>query len=211
MTSQDPDTLQAFYQRQDAWFRGVRSRLLRAMRIGRRERVLDLGAGTGETLDELQRRARGRVVALDADRAALSRARGQRVQAHATALPFADHAFDLVFTQMFFLWAKPLATVLADIRRVLQPGTPLIVAAEPDYGGVVSDPPGALQPFADELTRDGADVQVARSLGPALRQAGFAITDAGVHPANPLAAPQDAPGSGARFLFVPCFWFVATA
>lgn len=207
----DLDTLQAFYKRQDAWFADTRYRLLRNAGIARRRRVLDLGSGTGETLAELRRRARGMVVALDADMSALSRSSGMRAGAHASRLPFAEAAFDLVFTQMFFLWARPLDEVLGEVRRVLKPGGVLVVCAEPDYGGVVSVPGGALGSFIEQLSNDGADPEVGRKLGGELNTVGFKVVDAGVHPANPLAVPDDAPGADAEFLFVPCFYFLAEA
>ena len=199
-------TFRELYRRQDAWFAAERSRLLRRARIAERRNVLDLGAGTGETLAELRRRAVGPVVALDCDIAALRLAAGARVLGRAERLPFADGAFDLVFAQMFFLWARPLESVLAEVRRVLSPGGHLLAAAEPDYGGAVEHPGGCggIGKLAAELGAEGADVQIGRKLGAALAAAGFESVECSTHPARPL----ESAGPG-QFLFVPYFSFLA--
>jgi SAM-dependent methyltransferase len=200
------EKLREFYRRQDAWFAAERSRLLRRVRIADRHSVLDLGTGTGQTLPELRRRVGGPVVALDRDLSVLRLAEGARVLGRAERLPFADGAFDLAFAQMFFLWARPLDAVLAEVRRVLSPGGQLVAAAEPDYGGAVEHPGGCggIEKLAAELAAEGADVRVGRKLGAALAAAGFESVECGSHPARPL----ESAGPG-QFLFVPYFSFLA--
>ena len=189
------------YREQDAWFAAIRSRLLRRADILNRRRVLDLGTGTGETLCELRRRTRGEVVGVDRDAGVLALAGEGCVVAEASELPFANGAFDLVFTQMFFLWAAPLDTVVAEIRRVLQPGAPLIVCAEPDYGGRMEypRPDPALDAVQRELVSQGADLEIARKLPARLAKAGFRV-DGGTHPAGVC-------DDGGRFQFLPYFWY----
>jgi len=216
------EALHTMYRRQAAWFAGERSRLLRRVHIAAKRRVLDLGAGTGEVLPELARRAGGPVVGLDRDAVVLRRASAAAPVAagEAVALPFGSGVFDLVFTQMFFLWAAPLEAVIRDIHRVLAPGGHLIACAEPDYGGAIAYPDVAagIGAFVEGLRREGADPCVARKLGCALREAGFSAV-CGVHPARPLeagrsdspfAAPELLPFPQApAFLFIPYFHFVA--
>ncbi len=217
-----PEDLRKVYRRQAAWFAGQRGRLLREADIGSRKRVLDLGAGSCETLPELDRRAAGFAVGLDCDVEILRLGTGRRVAARAGALPFPDACFELVLAQMFFMWAGPLEEVTAEVRRVLAPDGRLVASAEPDYGGAIEHPAerGGLSELAARLTAEGADVHAGRKLGGVLRRAGFEVK-CGLHPARPLeagrsdsefAAPELMEASGElEFLFLPYFWFLATA
>lgn len=200
-----PDELRDIYRKQSNWFAGERNRLLRKAEIARRRCVLDLGTGSGELLANLDGRAAGFAVGVDADTDALRFAAGRRVVANAQVPPFADATFDLVFTQMFFLWAKPLDRVLEEIHRILTDDGYLIAAAEPDYGGAIEYPAnsGGLKNFTEQLQIEGADLYVGRKLGGALTNAGFEF-ECGVHACQPLAQE-----SGAAFLYVPYFHFLA--
>jgi malonyl-CoA O-methyltransferase len=93
--------------------------------------VLDLGAGTGHGTRALKRRhPKAVVVAVDIAPGMLAQARQQsrwlrrfeRVRADAYALPFADGAFDLVFSNLMLQWCDDLDAVFAEIARVLKPG-----------------------------------------------------------------------------------------
>jgi malonyl-CoA O-methyltransferase len=93
--------------------------------------VLDLGAGTGHGARALkQRYPKATVVAVDIAPGMLTQARPQsrwlrrfeRVRADAYALPFADGAFDLVFSNLMLQWCDDLDAVFAEIARVLKPG-----------------------------------------------------------------------------------------
>jgi len=93
--------------------------------------VLDLGAGTGHGTRALKRRhPKAVVVAADIAPGMLEQARAQsrwrrrfeRVRADAYALPFANGAFDLVFSNLMIQWCDDLDAVFAEIARVLKPG-----------------------------------------------------------------------------------------
>ncbi|NRQ39133.1 methyltransferase domain-containing protein [Nonomuraea sp. NN258] len=108
-------------------------RLLDAARIGSRDRVLDVGCGTGATTLGAARRAHaGLAVGADLSAPMLERARraaaGAGVsnvafeQADAQTHPFPEHGFDVVVSQygvMFF--ADPVAA-FANLGRALRPG-----------------------------------------------------------------------------------------
>jgi SAM-dependent methyltransferase len=164
---------------QAGWLAPARSALLRRVGIGHKRRVLDIGAGYGIVTAELARRAAGRPVAFDLQPAALAIATGEldRVSGDAAALPFAAESFDLVFSQCALLWMRPLAAVMAEIRRVLQTRCEL-VALEPDYGGLIEHPPeAAVEPiWLAALARAGADPLIGRRLPGILDAAGFAVT-----------------------------------
>ena len=183
-------------RQQAAWLAPARARLLRRARIAGRRRVLDLACGTGAVTGELVRRCGGTVVALDRNLRALSAAdepfaKSVRVCGDATGLPFAQDSFDLVFCQYALMWFDARA-VVEEVRRVLQPGG-LLVAVEPDYGGMIEHPPeiAARDLWLAALARAGADPQVGRKL-PGLASA------AGLRVRVDLLARLDCP-SPARF------------
>ena len=168
--------------RQARWLAPARARLLRRASVAHRRRVLDLGAGYGAVTAELVRRAGGTVVALDravhalrADAAPFAGA--QRVGGDAARLPFADGTFDLLFTQLTLLWVSPVERALDEVMRVLAPGG-VLVALEPDYGGLIEHPPeiAARDLWVSGLTRAGADPHIGRKLPEMLATRGFSVS-----------------------------------
>jgi SAM-dependent methyltransferase len=167
-------------RQQAEWLAPARARVLRKVGIGRRRKVLDLACGSGAVTDELLRRSGGEVVALDCRQNVLAVdpkpfAGAGRVCGDALRLPFADGAFDLVFCQFTFLWINACSAV-KEIHRVLQPRG-VLVAIEPDYGGVVEYPPeiAARDLWLNALTRAGADPCIGRKLPSILRQTDWKV------------------------------------
>lgn len=108
------------------WFAGRRARLDRLLRayLATPRLVLDVGCGTGLTLEQLA--GPHRVVGTDLRdeglRALRERDEGAWVvRADATALPFRDGVFDLVLL-LDVLEHVPDAAALAEARRVARPG-----------------------------------------------------------------------------------------
>jgi SAM-dependent methyltransferase len=150
------------------------------------------------------------------------------VVAAGEALPFADGSFDLVFTQMLFLWVSDPAALVREVGRVLKPGCELLAAAEPDYGGRIEHPAGSsLGPaMAAALRALGSDPEVGRKMPGILARGGFQV-QAGVHASlfqpDELAEAWEeeraflgsiggGPTDGVpppAFLFMPYFWFLA--
>ncbi len=149
------------------WLQGPRSRALRRAGIGLRDRVLEVGAGHCVVTPELQRRARGHVVAVDiAPEPFISSLPPDvpGVCADAVLLPFVTGSFDLVFAQNTLLWVPDTTAAVAEAARVLAPGGAL-VAVEPDYGGMMEHPDLGLRAvWLDALARSGAEPRIGRKL-----------------------------------------------
>ena len=114
------------------------------------QRVLDLGAGTGNASLAMQQRwPRAQVVSLDLALPMLRQARGKRgagwlapwraagwrtrpvpqqVCADAVALPLADASIDVLFSNLCLQWVDDLDAVFAGFRRVLKPEGLLLVS-----------------------------------------------------------------------------------
>jgi len=118
-------------------------RLLELALAEPRQRILDLGCGTGTlAIATKQARPDAEVVGLDGDPAILSRARQKAAAAGveiefreglADELPFEEDSFDLVLSTLFFhhLGSAAKRRTADEIARVLEPGGALYVA---DWG-----------------------------------------------------------------------------
>jgi len=103
------------------------------LELERRERVLDVGCGTGEFTRVLREAVDGTVVGGDADQALLGCLDPPTVLGDATRLPFADDAFDLVVCQALLINLPDPAAAVAEFARV---STELVAAVEPNNGAV---------------------------------------------------------------------------
>lgn len=166
---------------QAKWLAPARARLLRRIHVARRSRVLDLACGAGAVTGELVRRSGGAVVALDREFAALAPeasdafAGARCVCADAAGLPFVAGTFDLVLCQFALMWLDA-AIVLREIDRVLS-SDGVLVAMEPDYGGMIEYPPetAAKETWLAALRRAGADPEIGRRLPGMLAELGFSV------------------------------------
>jgi len=141
-----------------------------------RERVLDVGCGTGELTAVLREETGGRVVGLDADRDLLAHAAPPTVQGDALSLPFSDDAFDLVVCQALLI---NLPDPTAAVREFARVSSDRVAAIEPDNGAVsvtsTADPEARLAQRARALYLSGVETDV--TLGAA---AADAFEDAGL-------------------------------
>jgi SAM-dependent methyltransferase len=141
--------------------------------------VLDAGCGPAQAATFAE--ARGmRAVGLDLTHAMLLEARravhGPLVQGDLRALPFAPHSFDAVIAwySLLHLPATAMPDALADIRRVLRPRGPVVVALHGER-------------FGDESV--GWSAYSANELATMLREAGFVEVIARTRPPEPGENP----------------------
>lgn len=122
-------------ERDHFWFRGFRrfvAPFVAEAAAGRPQaRILDCGSGTGVNLALLRQFGRPTGIDLTWSGVAYARSRGERsvAQASATALPFADGAFDVVasFDVIYSLPDADERAALAEMCRVLTPGGGLVI------------------------------------------------------------------------------------
>jgi SAM-dependent methyltransferase len=152
---------------QAARSRPLRLHGYRSIALGHRRRVLEVGCGSGAVLRELQDRVPF-AAGVDPDfRPGLSRI-AAAVGEH---LPFRGGPFDALFLHYVLLWVPDLAAFLAEARRVLAPGAPLVLLAEPLIGEVR----GADGPWFRRLHEEGGiHAFTLGTLEKVLRDQGFA-------------------------------------
>lgn len=116
---------------------------LAALELSSRQRVLDVGAGTGELTEILDEEVAGEVIALDADPALLNHASGSRVVGEATRSPFSDDACDLVTCQALLVNLPNPEDAIREFARV---SSDLVAAIEPDNSAVTIQSSVAAEP-----------------------------------------------------------------
>jgi len=149
---------------------------LSALDLPNRERVLDVGCGTGELTAVLREEAPGTVVGLDADAELLAHVDPPVVRGDARELPFPDDAFDPVVCQALLINLPDPAAAVAEFARV---SSDLVAAIEPDNSAVsissTADAEARLAARARSLYLRGVETDV--TLGAAadvFEQAGLA-------------------------------------
>jgi SAM-dependent methyltransferase len=172
----------------------LQDRLIEELRLAPGMRVLDVGCGPGTQALALAQAVRGvSAVGIDASRVMIGEAI-RRVGPHqqvsfevadAAALPFPDASFDAVMAQTVLAHVRDPAAVLAQIRRVTQPGG-RIAALDLDTASTVVDHPDpettrtVIEGWADGF----AGGRVGRSLHRLFRQAGLVDATIEVHAAQ---------------------------
>lgn len=105
--------------------------------LGDRERILDVGAGTGAFTQLLAEESDADLVALDADRDLLRTVQaGARIVGDATRLPIATDAVDLAVCQALLVNLPDPTVAVRELGRV---SSDLVAAIEPDNAAVTVD------------------------------------------------------------------------
>jgi SAM-dependent methyltransferase len=150
--------------------------------------VLDAGCGTATLTSGLAEAVfPGRVIGLDESAAQLETGRRLAegleilnldfVAASASAMPFPDHSFDVVFSHGLLEHLAEPARVLGELHRVTRPGGFIGVAAR-DWDAFEWDPlpkrlAAAVRAFRDLEERQGGNTRAGALLGDWLPAAGF--------------------------------------
>lgn len=191
--------IEATYTTPDVVAQRREVRRLLALRSG--ERVVDIGAGPGFLAAEMVTEG-ARVVAVDpsASMRELARARGvefEVVDGSAEALPLPDAAVDAAVATQVLEYVPDVAGALAEIRRVLRPGGRVLLL-DTDWDSVVwhsgdADRTRAVLAAWEEHL---ADPYLPRTLGAALREAGFVDVAPSVWPLFNAGAERDTFSNG---------------
>jgi SAM-dependent methyltransferase len=162
-------------------------RLLAAAGIRRGMRVADLGCGVGMVTALLAELVapRGHVVGIDASAAQLAQARQRLrpggpnlrfVEASATDTGLPPGSFDLVYCRFLLIHLPEPRSALGEMHALLRPGG-ILVCEDGDLTSAGSEPPSALDAFADLWgrlgPRRGLDYTLGRRLFHLVQAAGF--------------------------------------
>jgi len=176
------------FQEQARWTAAARQRLFEIAALEPGSTVLEVGSGTGVISGEIASQADWHTIGLDLDFHSLQFAQEYEARAcylagDGRALPFASACFDAVCCHFLLLWIDEPLAALHEMLRTLRPGAPLLLLAEPDYGGRLDEPGelarlGELQAAALEAA--GADPNLGRRLRTLLNCSGAVNIFSGV-------------------------------
>ena len=189
-----------------------RRRRYEAAGLKGKERVLDIGCGTGAVTLDITRQTDGEVVGIDIDRGKLRVARETLVdapgvglaQADATHLPFGNGTFDLVVFNLVLIYVADQQAAVDEMARVTRSGGHVLATMEPDYAGIISYPEDPFMPLMREnLESIGADLFTGRKLKTLFTRAGLE-TEVGIETEDDFVFQKD---DGRRLeLFLEQFW-----
>jgi ubiquinone/menaquinone biosynthesis C-methylase UbiE len=201
-----------FLARQAVRTRPHRLAFYRRVALGTLGDILEVGAGSGEIIGEIAGRTKARCVGVEPDANLLNIARKQ----HPTVdfqpgvgehIPFPDASFDMVLAHFTLMWCQNPAQVIGEMYRVTRNGGWIAALAEPDYGGLVTYPPGDNYTEEQELKRMGANTKLGRELPRLFGGLRWNELEYGVLGADKNALVDDSlTGVKVGLVFLPIFW-----
>lgn len=176
------------YSQQAQWTRTIREYLFNKREPEKKDRILEVGSGTGAVLQALQEEGDFNLTGVDIDQASLLYSRAlncdfQLIQANGFRLPFPADTFSITYCHYLLLWVKEPTRILSEMRRVTKNNGCIIALAEPDYLGRIDYPPpldqlGQLQTLS--LQKQGADTSIGRKLGTLFHEADLVNVEIGI-------------------------------
>lgn len=145
MQQETLERLHSRYLIQATWTASIREQLFDSIQIQGKDKVLEVGSGTGVVSAEISQRFSLESVGVDIDRAAVSFAHNNDptslyLTGDGNNLPFQPAAFDVAVCHFLLLWVENPDKILAEMVRVTKPGGWILALAEPDYGGRIDYP-----------------------------------------------------------------------
>jgi len=176
------------YTQQAKWSQEIRRYLLGKISLGKGDKILEVGSGTGAVLSLLSEETHAQCYGIDIDFASLafSAKLGYPLAlaaGDAYSLPFSDDSFNLTYCHYLLLWIKNPLAVIAEMVRVTRPGGFVIALAEPDYQARIDHPTilaqlGKIQ--TQSLGEQGAETAMGRKLPGLFHDAGLKNITSGI-------------------------------
>lgn len=194
-----------------------RRRLYQRVGLADKERVLDVGCGTGAVTLDIAHQTQGEVIGVDIDEAKLAEARTALahvpnlsfLRADAQELPFPDGHFDLVTFNIVLVYIPDKQRAINEMTRVTRKGGHVLATMEPDYAGEICYPEDPFRPIMRaDLEAMGADLETGRRLKHLFTTAGLR-TEVGIDTEDDFVYQRD---DGRRLeMFQEQFWVLEKA
>lgn len=137
--------------------------------------ILDVGCGSGAVTRDIAHLSKGQLIGIDGSADILKVAKNvlkdsENIELHissAETIPYKDNTFDIVTSNLFFMWVDKPQIVINEMTRVTKPGGIVLASLEPDYGGKLHYPenPKIDSIFAGRAIKEkGGDPHIGRKL-----------------------------------------------
>lgn len=185
---------------QARWTRKIRTYIFKRARVLHKNRILEIGCGTGAIINEtipiiggynnqnIGKDSYAHIFGLDLNINYLLLASNlvpgaELTQGDGHTLPYPRDCFDLTICHFLLLWVTHPEVVVTEMARVTAPGGAVFILAEPDYGGRI-DYPLELEQLGiwqhEALKSQGAEPNLGRQLASILNKAGLKNIEVGV-------------------------------
>ena len=176
------------YQQQARWSANLRAYLFKRAAVHPKDRVLEVGVGTGAVLAALAEEHACKSYGVDINPSGLIFSKTQfpafhLAQANGLSLPFDQNSFQHTFCHFLLIWVQDPQQILREMQRVTQSGGAVIALAEPDHDSRIDYPPpldelGRLQTLS--LKDQGVDTTLGRRLKALFLEVGLKEVEAGI-------------------------------
>lgn len=176
-----------------------RHHLYEKVNLKNKQKILDVGCGTGAVTLDIALLTKGEVIGIDIDsdklqeaRRALSKVANIKImEGDVLDLPFEDGTFDLVVFNIVLMHIKDQQKAVDEMVRVTQKGGVVLGTLEPDYASKIDYPENPATPLIlKNLEELGADLHAGRKLKVLFNKAGLK-TEVGIDIESEFIFPKD--------------------